>query len=163
MQKVLHIYSKGGDGRLAEVEIAFGKPLVSGSVDLEEADVQCPIEEIQKTYRGKINRIFQIKFRKEGKFMKKELTIFDKEKEFNDECKLLLDELVQKCRESQIPFFFSAAIKNDEEETIYINDGVMTGSSGIVLLNDQIKRHMAVAGGFIAVPKQREIVFDSDM
>lgn len=59
MQKVLHIYSKGGDGRLAEVEIAFGNPLVSGSVDPEEADVQCPIEEIQKTYRGKINRIFQ--------------------------------------------------------------------------------------------------------
>lgn len=94
--------------------------------------------------------------------MKRILKIFDKEDVFNKKCKEKLDELIELLEEEQIPCFFSIAVKNDDKGTKYINSGVMTGSNAINLKDDQIKRHLAVAAGFITVPKQQEVVMDSD-
>ncbi len=94
--------------------------------------------------------------------MKRTVTIFEKEDVFNKKCKEKLDELIELLGEEQIPCFFSIAVKNDDKGTRYVNGGVMTGSNAINLKDDQIKHHLAVAAGFIAVPKQQEIVMDSD-
>lgn len=95
--------------------------------------------------------------------MKKEATIFNKKDVFEKKCKKKLDELIRLLDKEQIPCFFSIAVKNDDKGTEYINDGVMTGSNDINLQDDQIKYHLAVAAGFIAVPRQQELVLDSDM
>jgi len=90
------------------------------------------------------------------------LTIFDKTQVFEENCAEMLKKLVAVCEMHRIPFFFSACIKNDEDGTKYKNDGNMTGSSGIVLKDDQINRHMLVAAGFGVVqnPYDMEIMMD---
>lgn len=93
----------------------------------------------------------------------KKYTAFDKSKEFNEKAKGLLDQLVTVCEMEKIPFFFSACVKNDDSESVYIADGHMTGSAGLTLKDDKINRHMLVQSGFSVVsnPFDMEIVLDN--
>lgn len=89
--------------------------------------------------------------------MKKKITKFDKKEYFKRECQPLLNDLVNKCSVHDLPFFFSACVESTENETVYIADGVMTGSKDIVLFDDRIKRHMLVQSGLDVRPKATEI------
>ena len=72
---------------------------------------------------------------------------FDKSKQFEEICRPILTELVQECQLLRIPFFWSACVKNDDESSEYVNDGVMCGSNNIFLTDDRITKHMYVAAG----------------
>lgn len=83
-------------------------------------------------------------------------------KYFEEECRPLLEELKQKCYMAGIPYFFCAAVENNQEDTEYIADGYLTGSSQIKLKNDHIKHHMMIMDGCVAKPAREEIVLSLD-
>lgn len=86
---------------------------------------------------------------------------FDKEKIFEDNCRELLDELVLLCSIHRIPFFWTAAVKNNNESTEYISDGVGIASRSIVLKEDKISKHLAINAGFDVVPHHLTQELDS--
>lgn len=90
----------------------------------------------------------------------KQVTVYDKEKEWKKYCEEPLRKIMQYCNIYQIPCFITAAIKNDENGTTYLNDGVMTGSTDVHLTEDHIKYHMMVAGGCRAVPTDNNEMID---
>ena len=85
------------------------------------------------------------------------MTNFDKRKQFEEECRKTLTELVGKCNDLKIPFFWSCCVKNDETGSDYVSDGVMTGSNQIELKDDRIKRHLLVNIGFDVIPKKKDM------
>lgn len=90
------------------------------------------------------------------------LTPIDKKEYFEEECRELLTNLVKKCYLGGIPCFFTAAVENSENGTEYITDGIMTGSTNIVLLDDKIKHHMMINDGCVAKPAQEEVLVNMD-
>lgn len=82
---------------------------------------------------------------------------FDLSAEFEKKCQPILDELILQCSLLKIPFFWSACIKNNDEESVYFNDAVATGSRNISLKDDKISKYIAVLNGFDVVP-HREIL-----
>lgn len=94
--------------------------------------------------------------------MEKELTKYDKVKNFEKECKPLLEKLALYCSLNDIPFFFTAAVKNDEKGTIYKSDIVGVGSKNIKLKEDNISKHIAVQSGFDVIPKKEELEVNMD-
>lgn len=94
--------------------------------------------------------------------MDKELTKYDKVESFNKECKPLLEKLALHCSLNNIPFFFTAAVKNDEKGTLYQSDIVGVGSKNLTLKDDKISKHIAVQSGFDVIPKKEEIEIDMD-
>lgn len=90
-------------------------------------------------------------------------TEFDKTDTFEEICRPLVNRLVQECQLARIPFFWSACVKNDKEGSTYVNDGMMCGSSGIKLKDDQITKHMMVAAGadIKVYDDPVEVMFDS--
>lgn len=85
------------------------------------------------------------------------ITVYDKEKEFDKDCRERLEELRSYCVLHNIPFYFTACIKNNEEESVYVSEGSLTGSSGIKLKNDRLKKHLLVGLDFDVVPKREEL------
>lgn len=85
---------------------------------------------------------------------------FDKREEFEKECKPLLDRLRLMCSLYDIPFFWTACVKNNDEKSEYINELVGNASRGINLKDDQIAKHISVCLGFDTVPKNDNIVID---
>lgn len=81
---------------------------------------------------------------------------------FEKECRELLKELHQKCFLAGIPYFFCAAVENDENGTEYVADGYLTGSSGIKLKDDHIKHHLMIMDGCVAKPAREEIELSLD-
>lgn len=89
-------------------------------------------------------------------------TIIEREEYFESECRDLLNALVKKCYLGGIPCFFTAAVKNSSEGTKYISDGIMTGSTNIVLFDDKIKHHMMVNDGCVAKPAREEVLVNME-
>lgn len=81
---------------------------------------------------------------------------------FEKEVRELLKALKQKCFIGGIPYFFCAAVENDENGTEYIADGYLTGSSQIRLKDDHIKHHMMIMDGCVAKPAREEIILSID-
>ena len=91
------------------------------------------------------------------------MTIFDKEKAFQAECAEHLDRLRKHCIHIGVPFFFTACVRNDEQTgSKYISDGIITGSDGIELADDQIKRHLLVNIGFDVIPSKDDLEIQMD-
>lgn len=100
-------------------------------------------------------------------------TMFDKEKEFADVCKPLLNKLITICSLHHIPFFWTACVKNDPSGTTYqsgtdathtkyMNDVSGSVSRGIALHDDQIVKHIAVAAGFDVIPHREDVEVNMD-
>lgn len=92
--------------------------------------------------------------------MTNDTTYYNEKAYFEKTVAPLLKNVIDKCASHNIPVFFTAAVANDDKETVYINDGFMTGSSNIHLADDKIKYHMMIAGGCVAVPKRETTVID---
>ena len=90
-------------------------------------------------------------------------TKIDMKEYYEKECQPLVNELCKKCSLAGIPIFISAAVQNDENGTVYKNDGILTGSRNIKLKTDQIKFHMMVSGGCKAIPiiENEELTIDN--
>lgn len=72
---------------------------------------------------------------------------YDKTEEYKKNVAPLIASLVKECTKARIPLFISTAPKNDESETVYKNDGVLTGSLGITLKEDEFEKYLAVLHG----------------
>ena len=89
--------------------------------------------------------------------------VFNKQDVFERDVRPLLDALVSKCAEENIPLFCTAAVANGasdqeyEKGTLYVQDGVMCGSKQIGLIDDKITKCMLVARGFDVRPESEEI------
>lgn len=90
------------------------------------------------------------------------LDCFDKRMDFDKDCKHLLDELTLACSLHKIPFFFTACVANDFENSDYVSDGVVTGSRNIHLADDHIVKHLAVVRGFEVVPSRQDVEINMD-
>ena len=89
----------------------------------------------------------------------KNLSDFDKTKEYNDEIIDLVAKLRIACNRNKIPMFVSVCIKNDEKGSVYKNEMVGTASAGIKLTDDRIVKFVNVLNGFDTIPK-RDDAFD---
>jgi hypothetical protein len=85
--------------------------------------------------------------------------VFDKTEIFNRECDRLLDELTLLCSIHRIPFFWTAAVKNDENGTEYIRNAAAPASRNINLVDDQISKHLGVCAGFELSQENKDIDF----
>ena len=89
-------------------------------------------------------------------------TIFDKKDIYEKELAPLVAEVLKICTREKIPFHIATAVKNDNEDTEYINDGYTTGANNISLADDKIRYHLMIDGGCIAIPKPEEDEINMD-
>lgn len=87
--------------------------------------------------------------------MAKELTIYDKEEEFKEEIKPIIQELMKLCATHQIPCFVTCAVKNNEKGTKYISDMHSPITNKIELKENQIVNMANVLNGFDVVANDR--------
>lgn len=78
-------------------------------------------------------------------------TPFDKRAVFQKELLPLVEELEKKCAQAQVPFFFTAAVYNDQENTEYESRAKTAVPMELKLSNDLLVNHMKVAAGFECV------------
>lgn len=78
-------------------------------------------------------------------------TEYDKSEIFNEHIAPLIDRIDGLCATYQIPFFFTAAVKNNAAGTKYENRGRTAIPLGITLMNDLLANHMMVCNGFDVV------------
>lgn len=69
-------------------------------------------------------------------------------------------ELLEICQQYQIPMFVSIAADDDGNETQYFNQMYSAKANNILLSDDQIERHVLVAGGFSVVPPREALTLD---
>lgn len=82
------------------------------------------------------------------------ITLKSEVKEKIHEHILALQELAQI---HHIPLFFTIAVENNEEETVY-DKGVLTSQSlGVRLTNDTIRKHLLVEAGYELIPPRENI------
>lgn len=93
----------------------------------------------------------------------KQIDTFDKTDVYEKTLKPLINEIVNVCSINRIPLFITVAPSNNEKETKYYNDGVLTGSREIHLYDDKIKHHMLISGGCVAVSPAHELTIDMDV
>ena len=82
---------------------------------------------------------------------------FDKTDLFKKNIEPKLEELENLCTIYGIPFFWTACVKSEEENTEYKNMGFMTGSHGIRLYDDKIKSCLKIMRGFVPQVPNMEI------
>lgn len=66
------------------------------------------------------------------------------------------------CHMNQIPVFVSAAVKNSDEGTEYINSMFSSTANAINLKDDRIRKYMLIANGYEPVPPREVVDFDID-
>lgn len=88
--------------------------------------------------------------------MSEELSVYDATKKYQTEIEPLVENIKKVCALNNIPFFFTCAVKNDEKETVYKNDGVLTGSFGINLKDDKFAPILGVINGGRVVFSENE-------
>lgn len=84
----------------------------------------------------------------------KKITTYDKTELYNTKVAPEVEKIRVTCAAGKLPFFFSSAVKNDEEGTVYKNEGVLTGSFGIDLKEDHFENFLGVLHG-------GKVVFDA--
>lgn len=82
---------------------------------------------------------------------KDEITVFDKEKLYEEKIAPLVNDIKLICNLENIPFFTTFCIKNNNKGTNYITEGILTGSREIKLKDDRIIKHTLIQNGFDAI------------
>jgi hypothetical protein len=83
----------------------------------------------------------------------KQTTPYAADEAYKSEIAKLVKEIKGICDREKIPFFCTFAVSNDENDTVYKNDGLMPPGLGIGLTKDTLKEHALIAGGgFSAKP-----------
>ena len=90
------------------------------------------------------------------------LTIYDRSKEFEDEIKKYTREIIKTCARYRIPCFMTFAVKNDENDTEYINDRYLTGSAGIDLKKDYFKDILLLLQGCVTIKTPGDVADTMD-
>lgn len=79
-------------------------------------------------------------------------TIYDKTELYEHKVRPLIEEIKKICQVNQLPFVCSCATSNKDGETHYENDGVLTGSNGIVLYDDRMVKFLLCLQGAKLAP-----------
>lgn len=78
--------------------------------------------------------------------------------DLNEEQRRVVEEklraLLEICQIHEIPMFATVAVKNTENETEYNNIVYGAKANKISLADDQIRHHILIATGFVAVPER---------
>jgi len=82
---------------------------------------------------------------------KMEYTKFNKCEVFKEKIAPLIDKIDELCGTHQIPFYFTAAVANNEAGTAYECRARTAAPMGISLMNDLMVNHVKVAAGFDVV------------
>lgn len=90
------------------------------------------------------------------------LTDFDKSDVFELEIEPKIESLVQACNKHHIPFFMTACIKNNQNESVYKTDMYASASNEIKLKTDYFPRLVNVMNGFATVPPLDDLEIDYD-
>ena len=78
----------------------------------------------------------------------KELTLFDKKKEYEIKVLPLVKEIIKQCAILNIPVYISTAVANTPVKTTYENLGNLPGYGEIFLKTDYFAKYLLVANGF---------------
>ena len=89
-------------------------------------------------------------------------TEYDKTAEYENSIKELLHELEIRLRECGIPFFFTAAVKNGTDGTVYKNEMYSPTEAESILYNDLFPKHLNVLNGFNTIPYSNQNTWDFD-
>ena len=82
---------------------------------------------------------------------------FKRREIFNEKCAPALLEIKRTCELYQIPFYFTACVEDNGEESVYITDAAFQEQTGVKLTDDRLKKHLLVGCGFDVVPKRKEL------
>lgn len=81
------------------------------------------------------------------------VTEYDKTSVYKKQIVPLIEDIVKICTKERIPMFISVAPKSTADKTTYNNDGVLTGSLGITLHEDEFEKYLGVLhGGKVSFP-----------
>lgn len=75
------------------------------------------------------------------------ITEYNSKKLYIDEIYPKIVEIKKICKINRIPFFFSCAPINENGNTVYENEAVLTGSNDIVLFKDLFKKYILLLRG----------------
>ena len=87
-------------------------------------------------------------------------TIFDKEKEYEEQILPLMNALKVACNELAMPMFVSVCSSNSEKNTTYHSDMIPSVSNNIHLKKDIIPDFVNITNGFTTVWRQSTFEFD---
>lgn len=76
------------------------------------------------------------------------MTDFDKTDYYNEVIRPAIEEIKENCVIHGIPMFFTACVKNSEDESGYESEIVSPFTHGIELKEDHFPHHLMVALGF---------------
>ena len=94
--------------------------------------------------------------------MSNNVTDFNKEDIFHSQVEPLLNDLKKICKVHKLPFFCAFATANNKKGTSYQYDGVLTGSCGIELTNNQFENFLMVCRGAKLQPLGAINEFDAE-
>ena len=77
----------------------------------------------------------------------KNIVNYNMQNVYNAEILPHVNEIKKICKVQNIPFFISTAVRNENNKTKYVNDGVLTGSNQIGLYNDMFEKFLLVMHG----------------
>jgi len=90
----------------------------------------------------------------------KNITPFDKKADFEENILPTLTDLVRRCTALNIPIYICAAVKNDENKTTYVQDGVSPFVAGLTLADDWYVKMLNVTLGFETIRKEDMTAFN---
>ena len=90
-------------------------------------------------------------------------TEYDLQEFYKKEIAPKVDEIKKLCRIHKLPFFFSAAVANNDKETKYINAANSTGSNEINLYDDKFVNFLLVLQHIKLVPAVSLDTFEDDL
>lgn len=93
----------------------------------------------------------------------KKYTEYDLHEIYENELYPEILKIKQLCKLRDIPFLMSFAVSNRDGKTEYKNEGVLTGSSGLHLYDDQFKRMVLILRGASVSPIGRIEFNEEDM
>ena len=79
----------------------------------------------------------------------KDLTIYDKSKEYTNILLPKIEEIKELCIKHDIPFIAAFATKNSEKETVYAMDGIMPGVKDIHLKENRLNSVFNMMSGYV--------------
>ncbi len=88
-------------------------------------------------------------------------TDYDKSELYENEIVPKLKELTILCKINRLPFIFSCCPVNKDGESVYKNDGVLTGSSELRLYDDRFVKFLLILRGANVAPLN-DISLDDD-
>ena len=90
-----------------------------------------------------------------------EITPFDKTAVYRSAIAPLVKDLVKACAIHDVPLYLCAAVKNTDEKTEYVQDGVSAITSGLVLSDDWFPKMVNVSLGFDTVLRSESKYYHS--